>query len=273
MSEATGANPRLPDAPPRATLRTMDSGGKKVIFLYPPSVMDDVATELSRCEYEVYSARDHERLAPFLDSCGGCLAFVNIDAAQKESDWEAWFRARMAAGSGAGYGIVTYTENKALAQKYLMDIGLSCGFIVLKIGAAKAAAALLKTLEANEARGRRKFVRSQPGTPGATVNAHFLGRDLRGSINDISSIGMSVHFEFDPRLQNGQRVEDFQLNLKGSLLSLSAILYGLRDDPERGLLHIFIFDPATMDDRKRDKVRAFVRRSLQDAFDKTLQGA
>lgn len=249
----------------------MSDSGKKVIFLYPPSVIDEVVIELSRNEYEVYFSQQHDKLAQYLDRRGDCLVFANIDTAQKESEWDAWFRARLGAKTGSGYGIVSYNENKALMQKYLMDIGLSCGYVILKIGAAKATATLLKTLEANEARGQRKYVRSAAGTPGAEANVGIMGRNLRGPINDISVVGMSILFDSDPHIPVGQRVSDFQLNLKGILLKVSCILYGVRDDPARGKLHIFIFDPATMNEEKRGKIRAYVRRSLQDGFEREMQ--
>jgi hypothetical protein len=249
----------------------MGESGKKVIFLYPPSVIDEVVIELSRNEYEVYFSQNHARLAQYLDKRGDCLVFANIDTAQKESEWESWFRSRLTAKNGTGYGIVSYNENKALMQKYLMDIGLSCGFVILKIGAAKATATLLKTLEANEARGQRKYVRSAAGTPGAQTNVRIFGREMRGPIYDISVVGMSVALDGDPHIATGQKIADFQLNLKGNLLKASAVLYGTREDTMLGKLHIFIFDPASMNEDKRSKIRNYVRRSLQDVFDKELQ--
>ena len=58
-------------------------------------------------------------------------------------------------------GILSYNEDRELAEKYLMDIGVQCGFIKLKLGLQESIAIILKTLEATEARGNRKYVRAK----------------------------------------------------------------------------------------------------------------
>ncbi len=244
--------------------------GKRVIFLYPPSVLNEIVVELSRREFEICFATDHHRLARYLHHHNDCLVFVNIDTAMKESEWDSWIRERQAEKNGVGYGIVTLNENKALAEKYLMNIGVSCGFVVLKLGSSKAIDILVRTLEANEARGLRKYIRSAPNPGQADFNVELHGNLERGHIHDISIVGMSVSFEVEPRLANGQKVEDFQLSLKGVRISLSAVVYGSRDEEGVGRVYIFIFNPTSLNEEKRDKIRGFVRRSLQDIFDKDL---
>jgi hypothetical protein len=247
------------------------NGGKKVIFLYPPSIINDVIVELSRREFEVYLAQDHAKLARYLRQHDDCLVYVNIDTALKESDWEAWLVERLAEKKSTGYGIVSYNENKALAEKYLLDIGITCGFVILKMGIGSATNILLKTLEANEAHGRRKYIRSAPNPGPAEFNVDINGHLERGQIQDISIVGMAVRFEVPPRLANGLMVENFQLSLKGVRVKLSAVVYGTRDDPQYGKTFIFIFNPKSVNEETRDRIRTFVRRSLQDVFDKDLE--
>jgi hypothetical protein len=247
-----------------------DAFGKKVIFLYPPSVLDDVVDTLSQHEFEVYTSKDHEKLSAYLAKRPGALVFVNIDMGMKEGEWEAWLARRVKAPGGTGYGIVTYNDNKGLAQKYLMEIGVSCGFIVLKIGVAKTIEIVLKTLEANEARGKRRYVRSAPWPANAEYNVNVNGSMVRGPIIDISCVGMTLRFSGCTPPKAGAKLDDIQLSLHGTRLKMDAVVYGTRKADGGEPLHILIFNPRTMDDVKRDKVRTYVRRSLQDAFDKEI---
>jgi hypothetical protein len=110
-----------------------------------------------------------------------------------------------------------------------MDVGLPCGFIVLKIGAAKTAAILLKTLEANEARGRRKFIRvtCPPGT--GEFTAPMGDSLLRGNVLDLSTAGMAAWVDSSGSLPVGTRLKDLQLNLRGVRLLMNGIVVGKRD--------------------------------------------
>jgi len=247
-----------------------DAFGKKVIFLYPPSVLDDVVDSLAQHEFEVYTCKDHDKLSAYLAKKPGALVFVNIDNGMKEAEWEAWLSRRVKAPGGTGYGIVTYNDNKNLAQKYLMDVGVTCGFIVLKIGVAKATEIVLKTLDANEARGKRRYVRSAPWPMNAEYNMNLNGSMVRGQIIDVSCVGMTVRCEGCSPPKAGSKLEDIQLSLHGTRLKVDAVVYGTRKSEGAEPIHILIFNPRTMDDVKRDKIRTYVRRSLQEAFEKEL---
>jgi hypothetical protein len=241
--------------------------GRKTVFLYPPAVLDDAIDKLSNSEFEVLRCKNHEKLARWLVKEPESIVFINLDEALKEPEWEAWIRAR---GDVSRLGILTYNDNQALKAKYLMGIGLGAGFVVLKIGAAQAAQILLKTLEANEARGQRKYLRSKPW-PGAAEYNIASGSDIeRGPIHDVSVVGMTVSFVGAAPPQKGAKLRGIQLSLKGQRLTVDAVVFGQREDPNLGLIHILVFDPASMDDIKRDKIRSYVRRSLQESFEAEL---
>jgi hypothetical protein len=244
--------------------------GRKVIFLYPPTVLDDVVDALAQHEFEVYTCKDHEKLGAYLTKHPGALVFVNIDMGMKESEWEDWLRRRVSIKDGTEFGIVTYNDNKALAEKYLMGVGVKCGFIVLKIGAAKAVDILLRTLEANEARGKRKYVRSSRWEANAEYNVELNGSMVRGQVLDISCVGMTLIFENCVPPKVGAKISDIQLSLHGARVKMDAIVYGTREMEGGAPVYILIFTPQSMDNLKRDKIRTYVRRSLQEAFEKEL---
>ena len=111
--------------------------GRKVFFVYPPSVVrEELITRLIDNEYETYMIKDIKRAEILLEKYPTSICFVNIDTGMTEPEWELWIRKIMREPkfSGVGIGIVSYNNNDRLQKKYLMDIGIQCGYIKLKLG-------------------------------------------------------------------------------------------------------------------------------------------
>lgn len=249
--------------------------GKKVFFLNPPGVLSDVAATLSAHEFEVYLVYNHKNLARFLKQEPNSIVFVNIDEGRTESEWEAWIRGLKADPDTAsvGIGVVTLVGDPELSRKYLMDVGVACGFVTLKIGASKTADILLKTLEANEARGRRKYVRAACPAGTAEFSMHFRDSVLRGTIQNLSTAGLAAWFEPPEELAVGTRLKDLQLTLRGARILLNGIVLGKRSAAEGPAVQVVMFEPGSLTEEKRDKIRTYIRRILQDEVDKRLETA
>ncbi len=239
--------------------------GKKVFFLYPHGVIRDRLVErIITNEYEVHLTKDHGRLLRLLEQFSDAIVFVNIDDGLSEPEWEEYIRGIMGneKTSGVRIGILTYYENAELAQKYLMHVMVPCGFIVLKVGIEASTGIILKTLEANEARGRRKFVRVVcGGSHQATFNIKISGTLYNGRIIDISSAGMACTFDEKLNFEVGTQLEDIQLRLKGLICSVSGRLAGVSQ--EENARSIVIFSDETGEETRR-KIRQFVSSTLQD---------
>jgi hypothetical protein len=246
-------------------IETATSKGRKVFFLYPHSVLnEDLLVEILSQEFEVYSLRDHEAAARIAEVYAGSIFFVNLDEALRESQWEAWIRRLVTqpATASARVGIMTYNQDPALAKKYLMDVGIPCGFIQLKLGTAEGKAIILRTLAANEAKGRRHFVRARCNDPRkASFNVTVRGAHLTGSVVDISITGMSFRFDQTINLRPREAFEDVQLRLRGTLCRLDGTLAGsVRGDSDRQLL---LFR-TPLPDEVRAKIHRFIFLSLQE---------
>lgn len=249
--------------------------GKKVIFLHPHSVLNEVIHILAAAEFEVYVATDEAKLARYLRSDPNCLVFVNIDEGQDEAVWRGWIRAtREALPPGhAGFGALTLQPNEDKRAAYLMDVGVECGFITVTQSAGKTADILVKTLEANEARGRRRYVRAACQADEGDFNYQGDAGTVRGTLRDLSAVGMSAVFTEGGTPKPGTLIKDLQLNLKGIRLRLSGVVLGGRESQNEGSIRVIMFDPKTLDDEKRTKLRGFVRKILQARMDALLASA
>lgn len=239
--------------------------GKKVFFLYPPSVIrEDVVNRLLEEEFEIYLIKDHAKLRQSLKRYPDSLVFVNIDEGLAEKEWEQWIREIQNDDETAavGIGILSYNSNDELRRKYLMELGIQCGFVRMKLGVEEGTRILLETLRANEAKGRRKFLRADCGKDTlSTLNVQVDGRSVHGKLRDISVVGLSCIFDTDPGLPKNSLLPDMQLKLRGVLLNTRAIVYGKRTC-EDGTVYVILF--AQMDDKiGKEKIRRYIQTALQ----------
>jgi hypothetical protein len=254
----------------------MESGvlGKKIFFLYPPPVLTEVVDGLAMQEFEVYLAWDHQKLRRAIASFPDALLFVNLDDGLDEAGWLAFVRSIRAEAPAVGVGIITLNDDAALREHYLMNADVQCGFVILKIGASKTAEILSKTLEANEARGRRKFVRAlcPPGSAQCAVD--YEGATLRAELTDLSSAGMAIRFEGGASLKIGSVLRDMSLTIKGQRLVASGVVVAKRAENQGSeSVHAIMFDPNSLDNAKRDKLKTLVLKINQSAMELTLERA
>jgi hypothetical protein len=263
----------------------METGalGKKVLFLYPPPVLTEVVEELASKEFEVYLVRDHAKVKRFLSASPDSILFVNLEDGLDDDGWERYVRdlRESPTTGGVGIGILSLNDDAELKQKYLMDIQVACGFITLKIGQAKTAEILVKTLEANEARGRRKFVRAlcSPGSAQVTVNMD--GQTLRGEVSDFSSAGLALSLETSTQYKPGTILRGLQLAVKGGRVIGDGIVVAHRSAQQQATEasaggspmanYVVMFDPNSLDDTRREKLRSLVFKVNQANLDRHLE--
>ena len=245
-----------------------DGLGKKVFILYPPSVFQDEMVQLLiASEYEVALLREKKHALRAIRHYPDSIIFINIDERFMEEEGEAFVRAIMTGEKtkDVRIGILSYNDSPELKKKYLMDIGVPCGFITLKLGLKESYKIIVKTLEANEAKGRRKYVRAicRPNDL-ASFNVKYAGDILTGSILDISSVGMACTFDEPQLLKPGTDLTDIQLKLRAVLCRASGKLVGInRETDDR---HVILFGNA-ISPKERHKIHQFVYNRLQEAID------
>ncbi|MBN1646966.1 MAG: PilZ domain-containing protein [Spirochaetales bacterium] len=239
--------------------------GRKVFFLNPHSVIqDELVYEIVKNEYEAYLVFDYKRLIQILREYTDSIIFINIDDdSMPEAEWEKYITNILKDRTlDVKIGILTYNSSPELSKKYLMDVGVQCGFVVLKLGLEQSRKIILATLEANEAKGQRMFVRAQCMPNAATFNLKFRTDLIKGQINDISSVGMSCFFDSRVDPAKGTLFKEVQLILKGKIVRVDAIVMGKREVEGSGFLYVLLFSKK-INPGEKQKIHRYIYETLQ----------
>jgi hypothetical protein len=250
-------------------MEPVDLSGKKVFLLYPHSVIhEEMLDILIMSGFETYTLRNHERAVKILERFPGSIMFINIDEGMKEREWETYIRNLQNNPKTAAtrLGILSYNQDKALMEKYLMDLSLPCGYIQLKLGIQESTKIILNALQANEARGRRKYIRAFCADDAyATMNYKCPEGLFQGKIMDISSAGIAAKVPNFPSIPVNTALRGIQMKLRGGLVMTDAILMGLRQDDKEVL--ILLFDPAKLDQNNKLVIHHYIKVCLQKYID------
>ena len=242
--------------------------GKKIFLLYPKSVIkDEMLDVLIMAGYETYTLLDKDKARKLLAKFPGSIMFINIDEGLKEEEWEAFIRdiQKDPATKDSRLGIMSYNQDRELMQKYLMEISIPCGYIQLKLGLQESTKIILGALEANEARGRRKYIRADcEDDINAAVNFKIASGLSLGKILDISSAGIAARFDKAFELSLSTLIKDVQLKLRGGLVMTDMTYMGQRRDDKH--VYIMLFD-AKLSTENKLIIHRYIKQCLQKYID------
>ena len=258
-------------------IKTMESRfneGKRVFFVYPHSVFqENLIQNLVNQEYEIYLIKDHTYINTIIEAYPDAILFLNIDKGLTRDEWEKFIRSLLDSVGQPTFriGIISYEFEKPLAELYLMELSLPGGYIQLKQSLDKATSIISKTLEANEVRGRRKYVRCQMEPERAPdFNVMMDGALVKGKVLDISSAGMAVSVSGGMEFQKNLLLRDIQINLTGRRLRVSGVVIGFRESSGGPKVFVLLFDKS-VDSETRGTIRNFVNKRLQEQLDQKFQ--
>ena len=242
--------------------------GKKIFLLYPKSVIkDDMLDVLIMAGYETYTLLDKDKARKLMAKFPGSIMFINIDEGLSEAEWEVFIRGIQAdpKTKDCRLGIMSYNQDQALMQKYLMDMAITCGYVQLKLGLQESTKIILNVLEANEARGRRSSIRANcEDDVNATVNYKGYSGFLHGKILDISSAGIAAKFDKMENIPLKTILKDVQLKLRGGIVMTDLIFIGQRPNDKK--VQILLFDPKISTENKL-VIHHYIKRCLQKYMD------
>lgn len=243
--------------------------GRRVFVLNPPSVIqDELIDQILAHEYEVNVLKEPERAKYVLSKFPESIVFINIDSGLKEPEWEKYIRTikESPVFDSVRVGILSYQPDRELVEKYLMKIGVACGFIQLRMGVQESARIMVKVLEANEAKGRRKYVRARAeDDPRSSFNFRYNNKLYSGPILDISSVGMAFRLDKGAHIPAKTLIPDTQLKLRAALVRVSAVTLGTRDDDRSIYIVLFKHDIET---KARFQIRRYIHERSQQYIDR-----
>jgi hypothetical protein len=249
--------------------RRLRPGGRRVLFVDPPSVVQEQMIHfLVSAQYEAAIVKDHRRLNAVLKMFPHSVVYFNLDSRVPPPALEQIVRAVISGKDehGAEVGILSYNPNPEVAQRYLMELGATCGYVILELGFQKSARIAIKALEAVEARGDRRFVRVKVPKGKGSYHVKLSGVEITGEILDISEAGMACFMSGEYGLDT--ELPDIQLRLWGSLLRVSGVIRGTRRTPQ-GTVYVVMFDEIA-DGSAKGKLYTFLRRVMQYEVDTLL---
>jgi hypothetical protein len=243
--------------------------GRKIFFLNPlPPVQNIVIENLIQREYETYTVSDRVILRRQLKNFPGSLVFVDIDQIIGEKEWENWIREVMAAGDleDVRLGILTANRNDALQNKYANMLHLPCGYTMIHRDLNITVAQIVNILNANNAKGRRKYLRTSVEKESQTmVNFPVGSQFVSGTIRDISTAGFSCSFIEDPDFPKNSSFSNVQIKLKHIILNVETVIFGFRTEGD-GKIYVSLFTERISPDTKV-KIRKYIQGNLQARMD------
>ncbi len=240
---------------------------KKVFFLYPVGVVKDISKDLIKNGFETHQIDDHEKLHPLLQKYPGSIVYINIYEIMDEQKWEHYIRGLIAdeSLSNINIGICVYNTNlnDELMNKYLMDVGITAGFINVFTSYKKSIDSIIKVLNALEARGKRKFIRVSPlqNDLNTYIQTPLENTEVKGIIKDISVYCLLAEFNESCFTPN-QILRRCVIKLKGVLLTCDMIVKGFLQENPKTFILIFVHKNEETKNKVFDYIFERVQKSL-----------
>lgn len=200
------------------------------------------------------------------------ILFFNTDRKLGDLVWRNYIQELQAeygerARIGVLYGVHIGSETRRKMERiYLYDIGINCGCIPIGYRKATNLSLLSGVLTANQANGRRKYLRT---ICGETCELNFTRDRVRieGRILDISVSHFSCEFYGrDPEIRMYEKAGDIQLKLAGIICTVDAVLF-TRRVVGASIIYVFVFRDSKgkdgLDSEMLAKINGFIRERFE----------
>jgi CheY-like chemotaxis protein len=245
----------------------------KIFFLYPQSIIQNqLINEIIKNEYAAYILNDHKKALHLLEKYSNSIMFINIDAVLSDAEWKKYIAdiQNDPRFINTRIGIISHIGDEKKEEYYLMQLMVSCGFVKMKSSFNESLEIILKVLEVNEAKGKRKFVRVKcSDLENVSCSLKINNTIYKGKIIDLSSTGMAFSFlnENETFIKENTQIDSIQLLLKGKICHMSGTVKGERPQGDN-IIYVIIFEKPK--DDESNKIHDFIFRALQDEINKEL---
>ena len=242
---------------------------KKIFFVYPVSVVYDLLKDLIKYGYEVYVIKDHIQIPKLVEKYPYSIVYINIFEKMDEKEWEVFIKSLIGNESivGMQIGICTYStsDDDELASKYLMEFGLSGGYINLHTSYKKSLEKILKILEAAEAKGNRKFVRVKPfeDDNNTYVLLNINDKTHQCKILDVSISCLSIELHPEKLVKN-QILRNSVVKLRGVPCHVDLLVKGFHCEHNDIYILFFIIEKENIKNKIFDYIYERLQAEIQN---------
>lgn len=244
--------------------------GRKVFFLFPPDVFNtSLIGQICKDEYEIYLIDDPEKLKKALVMYVNSILFIDIDVHFTDEQWQEYIRSIMADSimKKVRIGVLTQRDDMELKKKYLMEMGIQCGYVVLGNSTQEETVQnIRKTLEYNEARGRRSQIRVDlKGLEKCWILYQSdKGVFMKGALCDLSVAGAAFTLtEGDIGEDNNIPVTGIELDLWGTTIKVDGRI--VKREIDKSYVCIVMFTHMELKDKE------FIQKFIFDSLQKNMK--
>ncbi|MCR4580768.1 MAG: hypothetical protein K5681_10525 [Treponema sp.] len=246
--------------------------GRKIFFINPSLFVENFIVEsLLENEYEVYVINEIRAAKPLLASFPDSMCFVDIDTEMPFSNWFNFINSFASEENlkSVYIGVVSETAKAVDMDKFLMNLKLPGGFIMIEKRSEALIQKFIDILDLNGAKGRRKYMRLDTSNLD-TVNGYLTVQDriFTFDVNEISVAGFVCVYrkEFAPHFQKNTHVHNVCLTIRRKSMVFSCIVYNTVISNDGQAISILMFTNENTASLKRE-IRKFIIENYEEKLE------
>lgn len=245
--------------------------GRKVFFIMPSfDFRSLVIPALYEQEFEVYIFDSYTKAKDILRNYPDSICFINTDEGMTPGEWYFYVKSFEEDPMLATIflGIICTRMTKAQKEQFVMDTTIPAGILEARLSHEELIENIIKILEINGAKGRRRYVRAKCSDDYASFATFLInGSDVQVNINDISSAGIScttqaVYADF---FKTNMLIRNFSITLRNKKVTCIGVVLMTNVQGDK-LNFVIVFTP-NIAFTTRSFIREYVHHELQNQID------
>ncbi len=248
--------------------------GRKVFFIMPSfDFRSLVIPALYEQEFEVYTFDSYTKAKEILRNYPDSICFINTDEGMTPGEWFFYIKSfeEDPMLSTIFLGIICTRMTKAQKEQFAMDTTIPAGILEARLSHDELIEKIIKILEINGAKGRRRYVRAKCGDDFSSFATFLIdGNELKVNINDISSAGISctAPAAYADYFKANSLIRNFTLTLSSKKVTCIGVV--LMTNIQGDKLSFVIVFTQNIAFTTRTFIRAYVHRQLQNNIEAQL---
>lgn len=241
--------------------------GHKLFFIAPPhNLCIGLIPQLHNKEYETYIIQDYKDAKNILRNNPDSICYFCVDSQLSKNGWVN-FLSSFADDENLKkeyIGVITHKIDAKLRDKFMTSIDIRAGLITLDESDDKILEEIVDILEANNAKGRRQYVRAKINKDSTTYLMWYTqDKFLKFNMQDISSVGMAIDIpsSYASYFKTGILMKGLSIKFDTRQFDITALVYALKPKAD-GFIGVLLIKDISHE--ARSFIREYVAESLQN---------